>query len=257
MIVQEALDELRNAILRDATTLKSGPTDHYWSDDSLIAYLDDAHKRFARLSLCIHDDTTPDVCNVVLKGDGATDVYALHPSVMAVISARHQDDTQDLRRTQHTIGVNTQNPNTELVELAISQVDGKPTMFSTDEGLDPTQNHAIRMRFYGKPLDTTTDTETGKIVYLRTIRKPIDKLTLATLSADLEIPDDYHLDMLEWAAFRALRNLDIDAEDRAKAAAHKTRFEEAVAECKREVLRKLFQPLMWSFGGGGFTYVKN
>lgn len=255
MNVQEALDELRNAVLRDKSSLKSGPPDQYWSDDSLILYLDDAQKRFARMSLCIRDDTTADVVQVTLAS--GVDIYQLHPSVIAVVSARHQDDTKDLRRTQHTTAVNMMNPDTESFEFAASQTPGKPTHYSTDEGLEPTNNHAIRMRFYGVPTNSTDDTETGKIVYLRTIRKPLEKITIGRLTADLEIPEDYHLDMLEWAAYRALRNLDIDAEDRAKAAAHKTRFDEAAAECKKEVLQKIFQPLTWAFGGGGYSYCKN
>lgn len=256
MNTQESLDELRNSLLRDISTLKSGPPDHYWPDETLILYLNDAQRRFARMSLCIRDDTTPDVCQIVLIS--GTDIYGLHPSVISVTSARHQDNTQDLRRVQHATAVNFSNVDVDITEMALVQTPGKPTSYSTDEGLDPADSHATRLRLFGVPTDSANDTETGKIVYLRTIRKPIEKLSIKKLDAELEIPEDYHLDMLEWAAYRALRNLDIDAEDRAKATAHKTRFEEAIAECKAEVKRKMFQPLSWSFGAAGYgNYVKN
>jgi len=254
--LQDGLDELRNGILRDASALKSGPDDHFWSDESLIRYIEDAQRRFARLSLCLRDDTTPTLTQVSLVGDGLTDLYTLHPAVIKVVSARHQDDTKDMANITH-YNVNTQNSFTETFEFASYPPQGKPTQFTTDEGMDGSKNNAIRMRFFGMPLDLPGITQTDKIVYLRTIRGPINPLSISTLDATFEIPEDYHLDMLEWAAYRALRNLDIDGEDRTKAIAHKTRFEESIAECKREMKSRMWQPLMWGFGSNGFTYLKN
>lgn len=259
MNLQDGLDELRTALLRDVSALKSGPPDHFWQDANLVRYIDDAQKRFARLSLCIRDSTTPQVAQVNLIGDGANDTYTLDPSVLFVISARHQDDSKDLVRMTHPNSVGTQNSFTESFDFASYPVSGKPTMFTTDEGVDTEQEHAIMMRFFGMPLDLDGALQTGKIVYLRTIRKPLVTLTLVGegLKQEFEIHPDYQLDSLEWAAYRALRNIDIDGEDRAKAEAHKKRFEEAVAECKRDMRRKLWQPEMWGFGGNGFTYQHN
>jgi len=252
MQLSEGLDELRVGILRDSSTLKSGPPDAYWTDARLVRYIDDAHKRFARLSLCIHDDVTPEVVQVPLAS--AIDTYTLHPSVLYVITARHQDDTVDLRRITHNARANTTNPYTELTfDFAMINNAGKPTQFSTDEGLDPTISHAIRMVVAGVP-DTTQD---GKIVYLRTIRKPLVSLSLDATDTEFEIPEEYHLDMLEWAAYRALRNWDVDGEDRQKSVQHKDRFNEAVAECRKDVRRKLWAPLSWGFGQAGFSYIKN
>lgn len=254
MYVADALDELRVGILRDMSTLKSGPTpdDRYWKDTALIRYLDAAHKRFARMSLCIHDDTTVKVTRVVLI-DG-TDTYALHPSVRMVLSARHQDDTQDMVRINHQNAVNQNNDFTEDFQFAIVTNPGKPVRYSTDEGMDPTRNGAIRMRFLGVP----DSTQTGKVVYLRVIRQPLADITAKdTDKTTFEIPEEYHLDLCEWAAFLCLRNWDIDAEDRTKSETHKKRFEEAVAECKRDIMRKTWAPPRWRFGGNGFSYIKN
>jgi len=254
MNVADALDELRVGILRDMSTLKSGPTpdDHYWSDERLVRYIDDAHKRFARMALCIHDDTTQKVTQVVLRD--TVSMYALHPSVRMVLSVRHQDDSQDMVRINHQDAVNQNNDFTEDFQFAIVTNPGKPTRYSTDEGMDPARNHAIRLRLLGVP----DATQVGKVVYLRVIRQPLaDITTKDTDKTGFEIPEEYQLDMLEWAAYRCLRNWDIDGEDRAKAEAHKKRFEDAVAECKRDVLRKTWNPPRWKFGGNGFTYVHN
>jgi hypothetical protein len=248
----ELLDELRSGILRDSSSLKTGDPDHYWDDIRLARYLDDAHKRFARLSLCIHDDTTPEVTEVELE-DGVP-IYQLHNSVLSVLSAKHQDDQQDLVRVAHDVGQTLSNPYTEDFDFALLPAAGKPRSFSTDEGLDPTQNHSIRMRFFGVP-DVSQD---GKIVNLRTIRVPIVKVTVNNLDDEPEIPEPYQIDLCEWAAWRALRNWDIDSEDRSKADQHKTRFQDAVLECRRDVLRKTFPALRWQFGQAAWSgYVKN
>lgn len=251
MNLTEGLDELRVGILRDSSSLKSGPPDAYWTDARLVNYIDDAHKRFARRTFCIRDDTTPEVTQLTL--DSSVGVYTLHRSVMKVETARHEDDMQDMVRITHYHAINVQNEATEDFQFAIVTAPGKPTRFSTDEGIDPDKGHAIRLRLLGVP-DTT---QTGKIVYLRVIRQPLKRVTLE--NADeyrFEIPEEYQLDMLEWAAYRALRNWDIDSEDRTKANEHKERFEAAVKECKKDVLRKIWQPLRWEFGGNGFTYIR-
>lgn len=250
MILADALEELRESILRDASTLKSGPPDHYWGDSALVRYLNDACRRFTRKTLCIRDDTTPLVCQVELSAD--ENMYALHPSVIHVLSARHQDDQQDLVRIQHARAANTVNENTEDWGYQLSIAPGKPTRYSTDEGVDVDSDYGIRMRFVGTP-DTG---QAGKIVYLRVARTPLAALSMEDMQAKIEIPSDWELDWIEWAAYRALRNWDLDAEDRQKAEQHKTRFEEAVRECKAEMIRKLWQPVKWGFGGGGFTYIR-
>jgi hypothetical protein len=251
MRLEDALDELRGSVLRDASSIKSGSGDHYWTDEQLVRYINEAHSRFARFSLCLRDDTTPSVTRVVLAS--GVESYKLHPSIMMILSARHEDDQQDLVRTTHNRAANTANTNTDDWDFSAQVAPGKPTRFATDEGLDPSNNQAIEFRVIGVP----DSTQTGKTVYLRVIRKVLTVLTVDDMEAQFETPEDYDLDVLEWAAWRALRNWDLDAQDRAKANDHKKRFEDAVVECRKEALQRFWQPVKWAFGGAGFgPYVK-
>ena len=127
MDVAELLDELRAGILRDTAELKNGPDGRYWTDERLLRYLDDAHSRFARLSLCIHDDTTPQVTQVKLRTGVA--IYMLDKSIVSVLSARHQDDTQDLVRLTHETAMTNANVFTETFEFATFTPPGKPNSF--------------------------------------------------------------------------------------------------------------------------------
>jgi hypothetical protein len=214
------------------------------------ATLRDAYRRFARQTLCILDNTTPDVTQVTLAT--GVDMYTLHPKIVTVLTARHQDDQQDLVQIQHSRAANNVNANTEDWDVASITTNGKPRSWSVDEGGDVDTDNAIQFRVVGVP-DSTQD---GKLVYLRTARKPLVDFSLEHLDQKIEIPEDWELDWIEFAAWRALRNWDLDAQDRQKADAHKARFEEAVKECRREMLRKHHKPVKWGFGGPGFTYTR-
>lgn len=249
MTLEEMMDELRGNLLRDSSTLKSGPDDAFWSDDTLVRYINDAQRRFARRSLCIADDTTPEVCEVELAA--GINIYELNPSVLRVVSARHEDATSDLVPMSHEGEFAGANAFTDTADFTTDsgQV-GRPLRFTTDEGVQIDDEHQIRIMF--KPTPDTA--QAGKLVRLRVRRLPLTKLALDDSDSKPEIPEDWQLDMLEWAAWRALRNWDLDAEDRKKANSHKDRFDEAVKECLHELeQRKMFQPPKWAFGQNGFA----
>jgi hypothetical protein len=260
--LSECIDELRTNLLHDNAVA-------YWSDATLVRYIDEAQRRFARRALCIADDTTPEVTRVTLVANQP--VYVLHESVLRVKSARHQDSTQDMLRITHPISFARWNPQTDPVDFFVrsdlaTNFDNAtytatfPQEYATDEGVQVGDRHQVRMLMRPTPVANQTD----KVVFLRVLRLPLSKLQLAHLNASLEIPEDWGMDMLEWAAYRALRNWDGDAgegggqvEEWVKAEKHKARFEEAVKECKAEIANKLEQPPTWAFGQGGFSYIHN
>ena len=250
MLLQAALDELRGSILRDVTLKKTGPGDQYWSDEALVMYIDEAQRRFARRTFCLRDDYNADVTQFTITA--TVDRYVLHPKIVFVQSARVAGDPSDLTRVPHSVTFLPSDNSADVWTAAVIDKPSHPIAFSTDEGIDLENDHAPVLKLYPIP-DSETD---GKTVNLRVSRLPLLDLTLDTLQESLEIPVDYQLDMLEWAAWRALRNWDIDAEDRAKAKQHRDRFDEAVKECRRDVWRKIFQPIKWRFGESAFSYTR-
>lgn len=262
MLLSEGLEELQENLLRDSSTLKSGPPDSYWSKKTLVRYINAAHRRFARRSLCIKDDTTPEVTQVVLRT--GRDIYVLHESVLRVTSMRHQDAAQDAVRITHPISFARINPQTDPVGYS-SRTDvwvdtstqvpvGVVLEYATDEGTQVDDEHQIRLLV--KPMPDAA--QNGKKLFMRVIRTPLCKFKLSDGNKKFEIPEDYCLDMLEHAAYLALRNWDGDAEDIAKADKHNARFEAAAIECRKETEDKMRQPPTWMFGQGGFGgYVHN
>ena len=96
MNLTELLQELRENILYDRSDRVAGADPFLWSDATLVRYINEAQRRFARQSLIIRDGSNNEATLVTLR-DGVTE-YALHPSVMGVLSARFAGDTADLAR---------------------------------------------------------------------------------------------------------------------------------------------------------------
>lgn len=251
MNLGELLNELRVNILHDRSDRVSGSSDYLWEDATLINYINVAQRRFARRSLCLHDAKNTEVCQFTLV-EGQTD-YTLHPAIIAVVSAKLEGDTQDLRRGGHTIFSTYQQQDTfffDVNQLAALNPD-KPFAYSTDETLDEDDNGAIStvvMRMYPAP----SAAYAGKKVFLRVIRLPIDRLV--NPAQQCELPEDHQFEMLDWAAYLALRIADHDAGDAPRAENYAKSFEAHAQVARNAALRKLFAPTTWGFGRNGFSW---
>jgi hypothetical protein len=253
MRLSELLDELRTNILNDRSDRVAGSADYLWTDETLVRYINEAQRRFAVKGLVIRDGSTAEVCNVTLE-EGESE-YALHPSILAVISAKVEGAAVDLTRAGHSsldivrsVDINFFDPS-QFVALQ----PGVPLAFSTDEqvvGDDEDSFGCVSMRVFPEP---SADAD-GTVLRLRVVRKPIDDLTVTNLSASPEIPADHHLEMLDWAAYLALRIVDADAGNPKRAAEFAATFEDNVKAARTMVLRKLFAPTPLGFGRNGWAW---
>lgn len=255
MIVSDLLAMLRNDVLGDRSDRVAGTPDYLWSDATLLAFMDDAHKRFARGALCIRDSSS-DVTQVQLQTGLAT--YALDPSIIAVMSVRNPNDTADLARGGHSAFDTYRQPDSYYFDPSqlSSMPDGKPLAFSTDEELqedDYGSRSVVTLRIYPKP----SSTYNALTLNMRVIRMPTMTISSANLSYVPEIPEAYHIDMLDWAAYRALRIVDHDAGNPQRAQEFKAAFEENVKRARNEAMRKMFTPAAWGFGRNAFSWVRD
>lgn len=226
------LDELRGNMLRDVSDQVGGQIGDgdLWSDRTLVRYIEDGVVRFAVQTCCLRDDTTSEITQLTLQS--GVEQYALDPRVIAVLNARFPG-AYLLSRT--TYGGLFSNRGDLTVGAPIrDNYTGCPRRFYTD-----------RQTGHLGVFPTPGAQENGKVLHLRVARKPLTPLTTNDLNAVPEIPEEYHLDVLDWAAYRALRNHDADAENMAKANSHKKRFEDTVAELSRQAKRLLAQDIQF------------
>lgn len=246
MKLSEGLAELRDNLLRDNAGQASGPDDKLWSDVTLVRYINDAQRRWARLTFTLRDNATPEVCEVVLE-TGITE-YTLHKSVRAVISARYDTNTWDIRRVGHALLAHVVTDDDQPWPDATTET-GAPAAYTTDESLDLEEDASVVLRVWGTP----TADQDGKIIHLRVARMPLCDVDLAHPEKSFEIPDEFCLDMLEGAAWRAQRNSDIDGHTE-MADKHKGRFDEAAAEQRKVIRSKMHVPIAFQFGGSGTSW---
>lgn len=253
MTLGELLLLLRESILNDRSDRIAGTPDYLWTDKTLITFISEAQRRFAVQSLVLRDGTTPEVTRITLVAGQS--VYPLHPSVLGVISAKSIDREADLTRVGHNFLAAYRAPTDRWIDPAsfTGLQPGYPLAYSTEEYLsDEGSNSLERATFRVFP--TPSADYAGHVIRLRVVRKPINQLTEGSLQAEPEIPADHHIELLDYAAYLALRVVDDDAGAPARAADFKATFEENVREARNIAMRKLFAPMGWGFGRGGFTW---
>lgn len=251
MKLSDLLDELRKNILNDRG-VSTGADDKLWDDKTLVRYINEAQRRFAKRAFVIRDATTTEVVNVTLAA-GVTE-YTLHQAILSVLSAKVDGAAYDLLRVGHTVLGDYSTLSTQFDPARIgSTTAGAPQAFATDETLSEDDDgimSAVSMRVYPTPRSE----DDGTLIKLRVVRMPLDELTPNNLAAIPEIPSDHHIEMLDWAAYLALRIVDEDAGNPKRAAEFAQSFEAHVQDARRLVLRKLRAPQPWGFGRGGFRW---
>jgi len=233
MNLEELLEELRENILRDVSDEVGHSQDSYLLNDrSLVRYIEEGVVKFAVGTLCIRDETTPEVTRVRLVP--GVESYELDPRVVAVFGARVGH--ANLRRTTYSGMTSAPDvaPSTSIEDWGRRYTHAAPCWFYTDR-------ESGKLGVWPTPGDNAAGTD----LILRVARKPLRKLEATDLKAVPEIPDEYHMDVLEWAAWRALRNHDADLEALAKASQHRKRFLETVEELSRQAKRLLAQDVQF------------
>lgn len=245
MNLKELLEELRDNILDDVSDeVSPGTEDYQWSDKTLVRYINDGMARFAAETLLLRDETTAEICQIVLEP--GVESYDLDPRVVHIFSARVGQ--QPLSRTTYLNLFPNRGDNLAAASMAWN--------------VQPTQSHARRFWYTDREtqkisfypaIDAATLVE-DRVVQLRVARYPLKPLVPNNLLAVPELPERYHMDILEWAAWRCYRNHSPDKEDIPKGSTHKKRFEDAVSDLKRESRRLLAQeiqfPLNNNWSGG-------
>lgn len=250
MNLADQLQELRYNILRDTSDIIAGDRDSLWSDDTLLRYIEDAERRFARRTLLLRDSTTAEVVQLRLRN--GVKMYPVHRSILSVISANYNGQATDLLRSGHAMVVPAPAPEymTFNPNAPYSLPPGDPIAYYTDETLVFDREDRVTMVIYPVP---GPDQE-GKIISMRVARVPLTSYKRDEMERRSEIPLDYQLDVLEWAAYRAQRTFDADAGAPTSADQHKKAFEDAVVAAIEEAKRKMFANLGFVYGRNGFSW---
>ncbi len=177
---------------------------HFWPDEVIVRYLNEAVQEACERALLIEDRTTPAVCSLPVVANQAT--YNLHPSVLRIKRATLNGGLID--------------------ETSVEELDEESSRWETRQGtprrfiFEPAAGSAVpRLRLVSIPTAAGT---VGLTVY-RGALKPL----AAERPTDVpEIPVRFHLRLLDWMFHRAYLKQDADTFDPNKAAVSLTLFEQ-------------------------------
>lgn len=239
----DVLDFLRNEVLRDTSVPP------LWTDDALVEYIAQAHDEFAERTLYIRDSSS-EVTQFQLEA--GVDTYQLNAVVLAVHSARVEGMPEDLVRAGNpALGGYTPPPDTvswlEAINNGVSE-DGTPRVFTTDDSSDG--KGAVSIRVW--PVPAAADA--GKLVQMRVTRLTTTPCSLDNLDDEPECPRQHMLALVHGAAALAYDAQDSDGNDPVRASKQRAKFEEYITRASVGRRRRMFQPLSWGFGRGGFSH---
>jgi len=242
---QELLNHLSKQILRDRpSTVTGGVHTPLWSNETLVLYLNQAQNLFARRTYCLIDSSTADPLGVDPVPGAATQfdtvagtaVYSLHASVLTVLSARLSTSTSDLSRVSHDELRPSYAPSLyPWPDLSTPPANQQPRMYSTQEGT--------------KKIEFGPTPDAVYTIILRVARLPLSPLSTSDLTASPEIPEEYHLDLCDWAAYLALSEPEVDGNAADRAAEYRGRFMDALRMARQDLHRSESAPLRHFFGG--------
>ena len=244
MKLQELLDHIGGpSMLDDRVEQLSGEADELFSDATIVRHLNEGQRRLCRDAWILEDTQTAEVCEVPLTED-QTD-YDIHKSVLGIKYIRLSDSDVDLLRVGYDdnrlhAAIASFDPDFWDVNVQTSETSGRPSRWSADIG-----TRVIRVR--QKPDATAAALK----LRLAVVRMPLVDLDPAKLSASPEVPEEYHMDLAEYAAGKCLASANVDAELKVQGRSWVKGFDERVRKAMRD--RQRFQQAapQWRCGGWG------
>lgn len=241
MKLSELLDHVSVHVLDDRTAMLNGSPDALWSDEVLTRYFRTAEDIFCRKAWVLKDNVTASCCSITLVANQKD--YPLHSSVLRVLSAKPNDSDIDLiPMTYDGMRPRLTPTGPDHFDVNVSYVDtpGRPYWFATDIA-----TRILRVR---PTPDTAAVTAIGTL-NLRVARLPLVALAHTLPDNEPEIPDEYHLDLCDYVAGKALSHPNADGEAASAAKDYLKMFFASVRSARGDIhVAEAAQP-NWYFGG--------
>ena len=248
MTLDDMLTYCAKEFLDDRAELVDGENDDLWSDSFLCRQFNEAQRILARRAWVIIEYGTAPAGSIVLKTGVST--YPLHKSVLRVYDGTPTTQSAPLGRSEDAnlrdTSVVTPYPADAFnaVELGSAAsltggsatLSGAPLAFASDAA-------SRTLRVSPPP---TVD-QNGLRVVMKVARLPIAELTLDDMTAEPEVPEEFHLACCEYAAGKALTLPNVDADQKAEGRRLLAAFDQVVKEARQERQRAEASNYRWNF----------
>lgn len=240
MKTSELLDHLAVHVLDDRADMLNGSSDELWSDEFLIRLFNEAQRIICRTAWVL-EDVAHATAGTIQLGLNQKD-YALHKSVVRVLSGRLSDSELDLTRVPYDLSrpqANVAAPYDFFYpDFPYNDTPNRPIALATDVA-----TRTLRVR------PAPDATAAGLQVLLRVSRMPVTFLTVDAPDREPEIPEEFHLSLCDFVASKALAIPAADASLRSAAKDYAADWKEVVRVARRDRERAEMAPGVWKFGG--------
>lgn len=242
MNLTELLEYTAKQFLDDRVDLLDGDSDELWSDSYLVRQLNQAQRIIARRAwVIIECGVAPAGVITLVTGK---ELYPLHKSILRVYDATPTTQTAPLGRTDDSNIRSPYPPKADAFDLGVAASLAGLTLNSPGAPLVIASDAASRtLRVSPAPAAA----QNGLQLLFKIARLPIKELTLDDLKGCPEIPEDYHMDLCEYAAGKALTLPNVDSGNKVDGRALLEAFDAVVKEARRDRQRAEFNDARWGF----------
>lgn len=210
MTLQEIMNHLRCNVLRDSALPQ------LWTDSELLRFVNQAQLEFAIRTHNIVDDTTAEYTTITTEaGLGIYPISdkVVHVSEVGLVEYDTTDPQNPVETNYQQLRSRTRN------QLRRRYSKGRPCYYTAQ-----VRSHAIRL----DPIPDDVYT-----IEMVVARKP--KRELINEKDVPEIDSEWHLNLCDYAAFRALTNNDPEGANMSTAGEFKGLWDMAIRDCKRQM----------------------
>jgi hypothetical protein len=170
--------------------------DPAWADWELIAYANEAEKEACRRAHLLIDSSTAAITSISVTA--GTDTYALHPNVLLIFTVRGTWESQTL---------------TEETEDHLNDV-----WYAWDQQSGTPQFYVKKLR----SIQLVPNPNENGTLTLEVSRLPENVMIEGS---EPEIPEQYHMGLVNWICALALQKEDVDTENRIRSSDCESAFE--------------------------------
>lgn len=197
MEIKDLVTIIREDYLDDAIE------DYLWPDAFMYRALTEAERQACNRTDFLYDETTAEIVELTLVEGQQS--YAIHPKVTFI--DRVEFDSKI------------------VTHISLDERDRFHADWRTASGLG-SNDMSYWVRHRKIYFDRTPDAiDAGSTVYLRVYRLPLESITGG--SDELEIPEEFHTDLIQWVLYQAYTKQDADGYDANRAKIHLRNFENA------------------------------
>lgn len=249
MTLDEMLRYCAKEFLDDRTDIVDGENDDLWSDEYLCRQFNEAARILARRAWVIVEFGSIPAGVITLRT--GVSLYPLHASVLRVydgtpttLQSAPLGRTEDINLRDTSVVTPYPADAFNAVELGqaaslaggLATLSGAPLAFASDAA-------SRTLRVFPPP----TSTQNGVKVYMKIARLPIKELSIDDMGGEPEVPAEFHLQLCEYAAGKALTLPNVDGDQKVEGRRLLAAFGQIVKEARQERQRAEASTYRWNF----------